>query len=79
MWQLRLIMGRSRYLYTLVPDGCPGIKRLNGCSCMWNVRSTAVALKLLDLMKLALITYSKNGYASFSFFFNSSLKSQFCM
>ena len=41
-------------------------------------KESAVALKFFDLMKLASITFSMNGYGSFRLLLNSSLNSHFC-
>ena len=61
LWQLWHIMRRSWYLYTALSDGCPGIQRVCDCYCRLKVRSTAVVLEFLDLMKLASFAFSNNG------------------
>ena len=42
------------------------------------VEGTAAALEFFDLMKLASIAFSINGYASSRVLLNSSLSSKFC-
>ena len=42
---------------------------LFGCSSRLKVRSTAVVLEFLDLIKLASKTFSMNEYSPFRFFF----------